>query len=289
MAKVKHHRAVAAEERRLYVAHRKDQDKIYVATAIAFDALMKQLQSLPSPATRKGAIAEFVNEYLIKLYIDLDYQADKVLPQFRDQPGVVYYLNKTIAFLLIAAVHSFGQSDNPDTQKNMRMVYIRYKAAGGSKSLDDTVSMLEVLLTGDETCTSNQATVLRPPEIRTATTTSTTSTTSSSPTTSQTTSTSTSSRNTSSRSPSSSSSSSESSSRSTTAGRSVGNGNGGIEIGTLFVDDDYPNVPLTVTALGVYIDPEHQTEIPTVVDNNDDAWELDYVLRNLWSSGTCVV
>ena len=65
------------------MAERDGQDEIYKQAAMDFNVLMTQLDELNSPAQKRNAIKAFVERYAsIKLYIDMDYQADKIVQKF---------------------------------------------------------------------------------------------------------------------------------------------------------------------------------------------------------------
>ena len=55
-----------------------------------FKVLMGQLDELSSPVQKRHAIKVFVEKHGTtkrKLFIDIDYQADKILPVFKDIPN----------------------------------------------------------------------------------------------------------------------------------------------------------------------------------------------------------
>ena len=74
-------------ERKAYNKERDGQDEKYKQAAMDFKVLMDHLDELTSVVEIKNAIKAFVAAHpTIKLYIDMDYQADKILQKFKDQP-----------------------------------------------------------------------------------------------------------------------------------------------------------------------------------------------------------
>ena len=86
------HREISHIERTAYMAERDGQDEIYKQAAMDFNVLMTQLDELNSPAQKRNAIKAFVERYAsIKLYIDMDYQADKIVQKFI---GIVLWVER---------------------------------------------------------------------------------------------------------------------------------------------------------------------------------------------------
>ena len=159
------HRSICKQERDNYKAERLNQDVVYSAAANAFETLMKALDALGvghNADQKKDLIRTFVEEHgTCKLFIDMDYQADKILQKFKVCPGPVYYLNKNIGFIFLEIIPSFGKESDAVTKFYRRRAHVREKSAGGSKTLDDTISRLLFTLTGSEIPDCKQASPIR--------------------------------------------------------------------------------------------------------------------------------
>jgi len=78
-------------EREKYKEERDGQDEKYKQAAIDFKTLMNELEQLNTVQQKREAIERFVSKHgTIKLYVDMDFQADKILQKFKNQPGPVY-------------------------------------------------------------------------------------------------------------------------------------------------------------------------------------------------------
>ena len=90
-ATMKKHRHICHIEREKYKEERDGQDEKYKQAAIDFKTLMNELEQLNTVQQKREAIERFVSKHgTIKLYVDMAFQADKILQKFKNQPGPVY-------------------------------------------------------------------------------------------------------------------------------------------------------------------------------------------------------